>query len=120
MFQRLSDFSVVINPTKCHFLATALQFLGHRDGLEEKVRVIRDFTLPKSHRKLREFLGLVNFYRRFLPHSADFLYPLTQLLGTSDSGTKEVIWMAQEAFSAAKNSLAGALLTPNETLRWPL
>ena len=118
VFQRLSDFGVAINPAKCHFGATALQFLGHyvnRDGirpLEEKVQVIRDFPLPQSHRQLREFLGLVNFYRRFLPHAADLLYPLTQLLGTSDSGTKEVIWTetALEAFSAAKNSLAGATL----------
>ena len=83
VFQRLSDYGVVINPTKCHFGAAALQFLGHHvhsDGirpLEAKVQVIRDFPLPKSHRKLREFLGLVNFYRRFLPHAADLLYPLT-------------------------------------------
>ena len=54
-----------------------------------KVQVIRDSPLPKSHRKLREFLGLVNFYRRFLPHAADLLYPLTQLLGNSNSGTKD-------------------------------
>ena len=54
VFQHVSDFGVVINPTKCHFGATTLQFLGHnvnRDGnrpLEEKVEVIRDFPLPKS------------------------------------------------------------------------
>ena len=85
VFQRLSDFGVIINPTKCHFGAATLQFLGHyvnRDGirpLEEKVQVIRGFPLPKSHGKLRKFLGLVKFYRRFLPHAADLLYPLTQL-----------------------------------------
>ena len=118
VFQRLSDYGVVINPIKCHFGAAALQFLGHHvdsDGirpLEAKVQVIRDFPLPKSHRKLREFLGLVNFYRRFLPHAADLLYPLTQLLGNSNSGTKEVNWTetAQAAFNAAKDALANTTL----------
>ena len=118
VFQRLSDYRVVINPTKCHFGAAALQFLGHQvdsNGirpLEAKVQVIRDFPLPKSHRKLCEFLGLVNFYRRFLPHAADLLYPLTQLLGNSNSGTKEVNWTetAQAAFNAAKDALANTTL----------
>ena len=92
--------------------------LGHHidsDGirpLEAKVQVIRDFPRPKPHRKLREFLGLVNFYRRFLPHAADLLYPLTQLLGNSNSGTKEVNWteIALGAFNAAKDALANATL----------
>ena len=119
VFQRLSDFGVIINPTKCHFGAATLQFLGHHVNqddirpLEEKVQVIHDFPLPKSHRKLSEFLGLLNFYRRFLPHTADLLYPLSYpAIGTSDSRTKEVIWteMAQEAFRAAKNTLTGATL----------
>ena len=80
--ERLSDYRVIVNPTKCHFGATVLQFLGHhisRDGirpLEEKVQAIRDFPLPKSHGKLCEFVGLANFYRRFLPHATDLLHPL--------------------------------------------
>ena len=118
VFQRLSEHGVIINPTKCHFGATHLQFLGHHidsEGirpLDTKVQVIRDFPLPKSHRKFREFLGLVNFYRRFLPHAADLLYPLTQLLGDSTSGTKEVNWTeaAQAAFNAVKEALANATL----------
>ena len=92
--------------------------MGHhidRDGirpLEEKVQAVREFPLPKSHRKLREFLGLVNFYRRFLPHAAGLLHPLTQLLGDSSNGAKEVIWTekAREAFDAVKDALASATL----------
>ena len=55
---------------------------------------------------------MVNFYRRFLPHAADLLYPLTQLLGNSNSGTKEVNWteIALGAFNAAKDALANATL----------
>ena len=86
VFQRLSNHGIVLNPSKCQFGATSLQFLGHHIDcagirpLEQKVQVIRHFPLPTSPRKLREFLGLVNFYHRFLPHAADLLHPLNELL----------------------------------------
>ena len=79
VFQRLHDYGVVINPNKCLFGASSLQFLGHQidsAGIRprsHKVQVILDFPVPSTHRKLREFLGLVNFYHRFIPHAADLL-----------------------------------------------
>ncbi len=64
---------------------SSLKFLGHfvdSDGirsLPEKVEAIHIFPKPATQRKLREYLGLVNFYRRFLPDCAKLL-PLTNLL----------------------------------------
>ena len=43
----------------------------------ETVKSIRDFPIPAKMRQLRQFLGLVNFYRRFFPHCAQVLLPLT-------------------------------------------
>eukprot|EP00057_Strongylocentrotus_purpuratus_P028843 XP_011683317.1 PREDICTED: uncharacterized protein LOC105447218 [Strongylocentrotus purpuratus] len=48
--------------------------------LEERVKEIREFTRPSSLRQLRGFLGLVNFYRRFIPHCSDLLQLLTDIL----------------------------------------
>ena len=79
VLQRLSDHGIVINPRKCKFGVPTLQFLGHQVDstgirpLDDKVKAIRDFPKPNSQRKLREFLGLVNFYHRFLPHCAAIL-----------------------------------------------
>ena len=73
VFQRLSEYGILINPTKCVFGASSLEFLGYQvsgDGihpLDSKVEVVRQFPMPKSIRQLREFLGLVNFYHRFVP-----------------------------------------------------
>ena len=84
--QGLSDHGIVINPAKCQFGVKELSFLGHHvntqgiQPLEEKVRAVRDFPMPTSMRKLREFLGLVNFYHRFIPHCASTLEPLNSLL----------------------------------------
>ena len=76
------------------------------------MQVILDFPVPTAHRRLREFLGLVNFYYRFLPHAADLLRPLNELLTCPITSTKAVTWTeeAQTAFRAAKEALASATL----------
>ena len=95
-----------------------LQFLGHyldASGirpLEDKVQIIRDFPQPSSQRKLREFLGLVNFYRRFLPGCATVVRPLNELLSPSKDSTKDLHWSedATAAFTSIKEMLAKATL----------
>jgi len=73
VLERLSAHGILINPQKCIFGVESLDFLGHHVDchgicpLEEKVQTIRNFPQPNTQRKLREFLGLVNFYHRFLP-----------------------------------------------------
>ena len=62
VLKRLSNHSILINPAKCVWGATELQFLGHlvdSQGirpLEEKVQAIMDFPQPTSLRKLRDSL----------------------------------------------------------------
>lgn len=86
LFQRLNDYGIVINPNKCIFAVPELDFLGHHvtpkgiSPLKDKVQAIHSFPPPSSLRKLREFLGLVNFYRRFIPDCAKTVQPLTDLL----------------------------------------
>ncbi len=88
VFERLSTHGVVINPNKCVFGAAKLDFLGHRINrqgvtpLPQKVQAIRDFPQPKSPCQLRRFIGLVNFYHRFLPHCAELMIPLHALLSS--------------------------------------
>ncbi len=86
-----------------------------KDGirpLEEKVRAIREFPQPTTQRKLREFLGLVNFYHRFLPNCANTLQPLKTLLTDSKSSSEVVVWSnsAETAFTTIKEVLAKATL----------
>ena len=92
VFIRFKEYGV-INPDKCQLGVPSLQFLGHtvdKDGihpLESKVSVVRGFPLPKSHRKLREFLGFINYYHRFIPHCARVLHPLHTLLSHSPANS---------------------------------
>lgn len=57
---------------KCYFMQDAVEYLGHRvdaEGLRatpEKVAVIENTPLPQNAQQMRSFLGLLNYYRKFL------------------------------------------------------
>ena len=77
--------------------------------LQEKVRAVRNFPQPSSQRKLREFMGLVNFYHRFIPHCAELMQPLHALLANK---TQTIAWndAAVSSFNATKDALVKATL----------
>ena len=120
IFERFQKYNIVINPAKCEFGVSKLQFLGHLvtpDGvspLPDRVRVIQEFPVPNSLKKLREFLGIVNFYHRFLPRCANILRPLNDLLKAHH---KDFTWStaAATAFEQAKDLLAKATLLNHPT-----
>ncbi|BHF66484.1 hypothetical protein SprV_0200950100 [Sparganum proliferum] len=115
VFDRLDKFGVVINPSKCVLGVPSLKFLGHQvdsEGLRplpSKVDAVRNFPPPTSKRQLQRFLGMVNFYRRFLPNCADLMLPLTNML-SGPKGPLELTGEALTAFDRIKNSLADATL----------
>ena len=60
-------------PSKCVFAAAAVELLGHRVDqygvrpLQLHIQAISDFPPPQDVKQLQQFLGIVNFYRHFLP-----------------------------------------------------
>ena len=118
LLERLSNHGILINPAKCIFGAEQLDFLGHHvdsqgiRSLEKQVEVVQDFPQPTTQRKLCEFLGLVNFYHRFIPGCADILHPFNDLLTSSTDSTKTIQRNddAQAAFATVKEVLANAAI----------
>lgn len=118
LFHRLDDYGLVINPNKCVFGVATIEFLGHLvtpqgiQPLASKVKAIQDFPPPTSMKRLREFLGLLNFHRRFLPKCATFLKPLTDLLAIKKDPAAPLEWTddAASAFATAKKALADATM----------
>ena len=113
LFQRLERYGLVINPKKCELGRSELSFLGHHisahgiSPLPERVKAVVDFPPPADKKKLREFLGMVNFYHRFIPHCAGRLHPLHQLLSsTSFTWSDE----CHDAFQFCKSALVDATL----------
>ena len=98
VFERLARYGIVINAQKSVFGASSLEFLGHlvdSNGirpLPAKVDAIRSFPKPTTQRKLREYLGLINFYRRFIPGCGKLLLPLTNLLSGKVKSNAPITW----------------------------
>ncbi|CAH8500068.1 unnamed protein product [Schistosoma mattheei] len=123
LFDRFKKHGVVINPSKCIFAVPALEFLGHYidsqgiKPLQTKVEDITNYPEPTSVKSLRRFLGMCNFYRRFLPRCAEVLQPLTDLLKADKKGTKReknqtfnLSLDAKTAFEKAKSMIANATM----------
>jgi RNase H-like domain found in reverse transcriptase/Reverse transcriptase (RNA-dependent DNA polymerase) len=118
VLQRLQDNGLVLNLDKCQFGLPSLEFLGHSVSaggiapLPARVEAIRAFTRPATVKELQAFLGLFNFYRRFVPRAAAIIRPLTDALRSDRPGTAVVSWLAamQAAFDAARSALASTAL----------
>lgn len=104
---KLSQAGLTCNLEKCEFLSTEVKMLGYiisTDGIRtdpEKVRAIQLFPTPKKLKQVRAFLGLCNFYRKFIPNYSFHTGPLCELL------KKERKWKwgesEQEAFDKIKS-----------------
>ncbi|KAJ8386198.1 hypothetical protein AAFF_G00176220 [Aldrovandia affinis] len=113
LFDRLSQHGPIIN----QFGLSTLDFLGHRiapEGavpLPSKVATILEFPHPQTTRALQEFLGMVHFYNRFIPHAAALMRPLYGAL-RGKTGNAQVDWGEEmtAAFDSAKRALAEATM----------
>ena len=109
VLQNLSTHGIRVNVGKCKFFQSQVQYLGHMldsRGLhptEEKVEAIRKAPEPTNLTQLKAFLGLVNYYSRFLPNLATLLEPMHALLRQSN----EWEWSSQcaNSFNACKKLL---------------
>ena len=77
---------LTIGVGKCEFTAPETVFLGHRlsssgpHPLPKHTSAIREFPRPTDEPGLQQFLGMINFYHRFLRSAAPVLAPLTNAL----------------------------------------
>jgi cleavage and polyadenylation specificity factor subunit 1 len=118
VFSRLQEHGLVINLEKCVFGVTSADFLGHKMSslgvcpLPAYVDTVDKFPKPTCIKELQASLGLVNFYRKFLPAIAHTLCHLTDTLKGSKKGTEVVQWseVRENALVSAKQALAKATL----------
>lgn len=112
VLDRLAKANVKVNFSKCNFFVSQLPYLGHilsENGLlpnPEKVSTINAAQIPKNSTELKAFLGLVNYYGKFLPNLSTTLNPLYCLLKKDVRFTWD--FKCDEAFKDCKLKLLNA------------
>ncbi len=119
LIKRLDEFGVVINVNKCVFGHGEVKFLGYQINgkgtkpLDRKVETIKNFKQPETVDQLKRFLGMLNYYRRFIPHAAETQIPLLNCTkGNKKKDKSPINWTPDriEAFEKCKVQLANAAL----------
>ena len=85
IFKRLRHFDLKMKRQKSSFFKKHIQYLGHLvseqgfEPLPEKLEAIRNMPHPKTPKEVKQFLGLIGYYRKFIPRFSDLSRPLTHL-----------------------------------------
>ena len=115
LFRRLAEHDLVLSPAKCQFGQSKIEFLGHtvsKDGIEPlpgKVAAIAQFPKPSTTEELKRFLGMINFYNRFMPRAAEIMRPLYE---ASTKKNAPLHWTGDmdRAFVEARQALANTTM----------
>ncbi|OWR52012.1 putative orf [Danaus plexippus plexippus] len=95
--------------SKCNFAQDSVKYLGHIiknntiTPLKDNLIAIKDFPTPKNKKNIRQFLGKINFYGKYIPNISIILEPLHNLLRKDQNFTWTKI--CQESFDKIKNML---------------
>ena len=110
IFERLRSYGLQLKSSKCHLFRASVPFLGHivgRRGLEcdpKKIEDVKSWPVLDCMKSVRQFLGFVGYYRRFIPKFADIATPLVYLTG------KDVPFVWDTSCSAAFQALHASLI----------
>lgn len=86
IFKEFRKCNLKLQPSKCEFLCTEINFLGHivsRDGVRvdpKKTEAVRKFPIPKTRKQIKSFMGFASYYRKFIDRFAKIAAPINWLL----------------------------------------
>ncbi|XP_060073916.1 uncharacterized protein K02A2.6-like [Ylistrum balloti] len=84
--KRLDDYGVKLKKTKCFFMKEEVEyfaFVVNKEGIHpspQKIEAILQLKDPQNKKELQAWLGIVNYYRKFIPDMSTIVQPLTKLL----------------------------------------
>ena len=117
VFKRLEEHGLVVNTKKCVLAVNQLSFSGHivsSEGVKPtttNVQAIVDYKKPSTKKQLRQFLGMIQFYNRFIPNCAKILGSLYSLSSTENRASR-ISWtpVIDKCFARAKTEITEATI----------
>ena len=124
VLSRLEKCGLKLKKAKCQFMTTEVVYLGHvitEQGIAAtpmKVSAIVDAPQPRNVTELRSFLGMLNYYAKFIPDLATLIHPLNELLQSH----RPFKWTSEcdNAFNAAKAELLAETVLTHYDVTKPL
>ena len=114
VFKRLAKVGLLLKKGNCVFMEPQVTYLGHRvrkegiQQMEDKVEAITNAPPPRNVSELKSYLGMINYYQKFLPNLSSVLAPLHRLLYS------KIHWhlgkYQQQAFEQSKSFLKSSRL----------
>jgi Reverse transcriptase (RNA-dependent DNA polymerase) len=108
VFEALAQHKLYANPAKCVFNKADVKFCGYIVGngkvqvLEDKIKAINECPQPQTVQHVRQFLGLANYYRRFIKGFSQISAPLSNLLKVGESAEREAAKANKHRFSISR------------------
>lgn len=107
LFQAIKKEGFRLKFSKCTFASDSVKYLGHIiqnnsiRPIKDNLIAIKNFPILKTQKNVRQFLGKINFYNKYVPNIAITLDPLHNLLRKG----QQFIWekKCQESFDKIKN-----------------
>lgn len=107
VLQRLTQEGLIVKKKKCNFAAKSVEFLGYTisankiQPLISKCAAIEQFPTPRTIKEAQRFLGMINYYRRFIPRCSHIQQPIQDYIhGKSKWSTDQ-----DESFNTLKSHL---------------
>lgn len=109
LLEAISKEGFKLKFTKCNFAQDSVKYLGHIiknntvTPLKDNLIAIKEFPIPKTQKNVRQFLGKINFYGKYVPNISITLDPLHNLLRKGE----KFVWSdkCQESFDTIKKLL---------------
>ena len=114
VFEKLDAFQLRIKLSKCQFAASEILVLGHivsREGIAmnpKKLEALKKLKIPKNVKELRSFLGLCNYFRKFIQNFSEIALPLTELTKTKNNPYYKWGTAEDDSFSDLRRALVSA------------
>jgi hypothetical protein len=112
VFERFRKYNVILNPDKCRFGVSEVEYLGHHiseHGMtfsREKLAEVFQIPLPKNGKDLKSFLGLVSYFRDHIRHLASMTRPLLEVAKRYEK-SRVIKWTPEaiDAFETIKRAI---------------
>ena len=124
VLKRFSHYGIRVKEDKCAFFKDKVVYLDHEissEGLHtapKKAEAIEAVPTPSNVQQLRSFLGLLHYYRKFIPDLASLVYPMNKLLQAKS--TWNWIDECDKAFALAKEKLTSSTILAHYNPKYPL